>query len=1489
MTKAHLLALLSIALIGCDRPDKEVNGVVESVTTDGGVALPSPLCTADAQVSAKCFGPWRYQPYVAPCYKSAPSWDCPGSAHSTCQRYSLCADPSFGVAYYRDVDSTFTAHGDPDLNCVTGPTGKPKCTRTCNYDNVDFNTPATAEMKRIGGSSFGIGACTITGGTTCADKCNITVHGVPVYNTQRAYPCPLENYECGTENTCRTASNGLDAPTACGPDLPRLSSNGMTLADLQSSSSAPIYGALCTTCDDKAMTTHADVQAKYACLDGNLQAGYGTRALTIRELKLILELRANDLDETQRQKILGYYQSDATSEETSCGADWQPPAADPACTADLTGINARLVACNHLLLPHAGLDAAVALLPDCAAMGEDIDGLADNTCHKSDYQAAFRNLMIAMGKRVVETPFGQATPSQADLQLRLYALGAWYDAMAARYPAGTDRTPLYQDTSLLEATFWRNLRAAAMSRVEQADQPGAVVQVADLDATRAAALETDRQVLLAAFTVRPSTTTLPISNASLLFIVADSLQGISDRSGDLAVYHDLGCQFRASACTPQSTKVSSMFSVLGALDDASKLSAALSSATLLKSDPWGVALSTLSAQHATLEKAILDVTGAATYSPSLLSTVAGPYAPEPLVALGRVQQRARAATDSFTLRGLFDSTLRRQLGFGIQEQYVNDITGSFNTLTGALQGSLQRYQDQLTTLVSQLVAQIHNQGEQTTITDNVKRLLAQSKQLSDQEAGLRWSAGQDANRFGALSAAFQATVSAPDVDLNLQVDRQTQDFNVPTWEARFPPNTLRETLAFNTIAVQVGGATWKMSVAPGEQLHFGTTGLWAPTCAMEKYVPPDYMPSAKDIGSIDFSKINFAAATTGSEGWALSISGGVVSAHSYSNGYLNGTTDTYSDTYSGCGSVTESLSLTDGTAGATGSFANSWCSTESHAQTSSHNYTNTDSNDTDARETAALAGGVRLEKTPFPTLPAGALLLVEMKPGGNSYADIFRLHVVGHESAFVFDKPADLYLVVNDLGDPTCAAAKPQQTAPQIKVSTVRTRGLGAIIQQVYAGMSNAQAVVRGERDRLIAQVELMPTDTKHLHDLAWNELHNACGCDPAELPSVVNSLFGAFIDQEVLQIERLLKIQALQKQETLVGLELNQIKDDLSRAQNEGRLLQLVPAWTLRNLDGMLLRTDAQRLAKVMTGEIYPIVHLRYPTVINAVNADSSTYMSTLTGSDWSTSMVVIEQAAQALASNLSKDLTDTIRTTKHPEPVTIGIRFPKPGVTPIAAPWKVADASRSAAVWQGLAAGRINFSITPEDLYDPHGGGLVLTCGDAVPVIRSMAIYGVLTGAPVGTDTVLNGWNYRIPMNVGDQLFANVSAADTFELASDWRANPVHLWFGAISNATSTDMLTNKIAPSQTANGLSPFSSFDVDLASVLPPANPAGNPFQYVNELLLEFEVETATTPQPLTWVGVCRDVPLPPPAPPPPGKPSSGGSGPIYSPPPPIVVD
>jgi hypothetical protein len=492
---------------------------------------------------------------------------------------------------------------------------------------------------------------------------------------------------------------------------------------------------------------------------------------------------------------------------------------------------------------------------------------------------------------------------------------------------------------------------------------------------------------------------------------------------------------------------------------------------------------------------------------------------------------------------------------------------------------------------------------------------------------------------------------------------------------------------------------------------------------------------------------------------------------------------------------------------------------------------------TQARQSASFTSGIRLPSTPLKVAPAGSLVAVLTR--ANSPVDIIDVRVVQADDLIVAPDPGagnavDVHLVVNDGIGAGCTP----DTANQLQLDMVKTVPEGNVAKLLGPAMSQTLTAIEAEAPAILAQGQLSADEATSLRSGAWLRLQQALpqGLGLAGLPS-----------------EQLL-------------LELAANADELGAAEQEGRLLFLIPRWRLRDLSGVDLAQTTEALAQSLSAYVAPIFELRDPARYTSFPAQVSGQLSSLidlpiTGAleDQVSKLIAFAQAARTAVSAASFELPDTFRR-------TIVIAIPRPPTAtvphPISPPWQQVPAATAKAFWNSVTdgTGQLSHSATitlsPSDLYVFGGARATLACSDIqselAPVVRRVAVY-LDTQAPP-------------PNQLGIELPARAAGTRdvTFPLVGhlmtlapdDARGMPLSLPVLIGSAGEALDKFSPSGGPDQglgVGAGLSPFTSFELDMTS-LGAAN-VQDIWNNTQALYLMFEVERNVSFDP-TWVeGVC----------------------------------
>ncbi|MCY1047262.1 PA14 domain-containing protein [Corallococcus sp. bb12-1] len=1172
------------------------------------------------------------------------------------------------------------------------------------------------------------------------------------------------------------------------------------------------------------------------------------------------------------------YFDDVDFTSSNCGA-WTPPTEAQTCTSTDT-VDATLALCQRMAQGHVPVGRVASVWQWC--MDAATSAAAVQCSGPSPYPQAWYTLTKALLQKDVVALQRDAVGGlvQSDLQARLSRINQWY-GLARTKVFANDPAPqvLWKDLDAVFAELWKSAYAGGLL-TDNSEQ----LKAADPFNT---GLATDRVLLTAALTPMGGSTALPLEGAPLLLLLGDGLHGLHDRLADVSVMHDLGCRFMVCAGTPPvRTEVSELWNLLGALAEESTLNSALQGATNLALAPternaWRGLFELMRVRHATLRSAVTEVFAVSGYDKKLLLETPASRMPMPALRLSRSLLDGNTRTASYVKTGSFLPSARNSLRAGIQEskrgQLDDRIAQRIQELTLAQAEFTQHRSD----YVSDRLAEMGNAQQLGSIQDQLKLRLTQFDQLSMDLVGLRSNAALEEAAFSDFATAFKVASESEQADLaRLAITRGPVDhLSITAGEAHFVPGLQAGGVA--TYAVRQGASPWTRSANAGDIINVSARNQWAPTCVLSHAQLRKPLDAAGTLGGV-----NVNGALTGTEGFLVSFSDSAFTAESNAASKYAGA----SASARGCaGAKVESGAGWNFIVKAEASvyaYAEMCLAGEVGTRTSSDN-----SDGSDQRVSASYNTGIRLAGTPFPTLPAGALLLVQLEHDTHLLRDVQVVQpsmsvIIGRKAGLGAQQPdpgVDLYLVAND-------AAKVRQsgslqdctpdTSHALSVDVQRLVPAGTVVRQMAPAMAWVLTDMRAATEALVNQGRVLSLDMAARRQATQSALITACReeshcadtgtcntvCDLSQFPPSLMSLYDTFVAKELARLERKVEIRAVERQMELATLDMKALSNDQAATEAQGRVLRLVPAWSLRNLDGEKLRTRTQNLSVLVTDYLYPVLDLRYPFVLEALKTRQA--FQDLVRADWSQSYVGLAD----LQLNAVTEVTGALAMGRFQDPdpnySLIALSFPRPGFPATASPWLKASPERSSAVWASLldtSNPRAAFSVqlTPADFYTAPGGFAgALQCTDGTPILHRLGLYFVRSGGTSTTNenTTLNGQPLRASSIFEPELtFTGPQGLKTYYVEDEpvegpkWRVGQSRILFGPSADAASTFQSRElTLADNQQAaggDGLSPFVSARFDVTGLR--TNPI-HPLDAASELVLVLQVDRRTVvsmPQPL----------------------------------------
>ncbi|RYG65478.1 hypothetical protein EON77_18500, partial [bacterium] len=313
------------------------------------------------------------------------------------------------------------------------------------------------------------------------------------------------------------------------------------------------------------------------------------------------------------------------------------------------------------------------------------------------------------------------------------------------------------------------------------------------------------------------------------------------------------------------------------------------------------------------------------------------------------------------------------------------------------------------------------------------------------------------------------------------------------------------------------------------------------------------------------------------------------------------------------------------------------------------------------------------------------------------------------------DKPLDYYMVVNDLG--VCGDRfSTGGTGLTVQITQLQPAGVRGVA--LGRAMSTTIDALRERARNLATQGEILPSEAAQLKSEAFERLTTACSCDPRTYPSHYLGFYDAWVDSELVRLERLVAIRKAEFSLVQLATELKAYADDLGAARDQGRLLELLPMWTVNNFAGDKLRIDMVRVISLLN-EMHPVGKIRYPAALASIQ-NSSTIQGHLRSLLNDASVKPLDALASQLdlvATEILASFRDEVRKSPEASQTTVqaGISFVRPdlysrdasGRSVVAHPETLSgfapvSEARSRAVWELARAGkRVPFPIAPSDLF--------------------------------------------------------------------------------------------------------------------------------------------------------------------------------------------
>jgi hypothetical protein len=275
-------------------------------------------------------------------------------------------------------------------------------------------------------------------------------------------------------------------------------------------------------------------------------------------------------------------------------------------------------------------------------------------------------------------------------------------------------------------------------------------------------------------------------------------------------------------------------------------------------------------------------------------------------------------------------------------------------------------------------------------------------------------------------------------------------------------------------------------------------------------------------------------------------------------------------------------------------------------------------------------------------------------------------------------------------------------------------------------------AALADEAEDLFTTGPVLPSELGQQRADAWDELEARLPGSLEEYPAAYRNFFQRWLETQLAQLERRAAMTELGRAARQKRVELETLERDLALAADSSRLLQLQSRWILRALSGAKLARPLDALRRLAIEELFPVVHLAYPSVLADIQGSQSTTIDDLLNLDFMLPTVDAATLANDFLAEVQTRLAAADRR-ENTNVAKIALAFRRPGdCNPLFEPCETTirsvSAARAAEAWAPFdpraTDGFGKLTLDPLDLYEGGTGYASLGCFESMPVIRSMAL---------------------------------------------------------------------------------------------------------------------------------------------------------------------
>ncbi|WP_428266731.1 proprotein convertase P-domain-containing protein [Haliangium sp.] len=919
----------------------------------------------------------------------------------------------------------------------------------------------------------------------------------------------------------------------------------------------------------------------------------------------------------------------------------------------------------------------------------------------------------------------------------------------------------------------------------------------------------DTDGLLSSFTLEVTGTELgrPVAGETFLAVLGQSVAATIDRMHGLNTYHDFACAVEDCVANPPASKLATLWRAMSTLDEHQSLASISSGMTDPGFSEWGATLGVVAQDdyvNAQLSALANDELGMP-YQDAL----DGPADawPAPVRRVVTALRTAKEHIANFDGSGQFSGDNGQFLQTAVHVSKRTQIRDYIqNKAFGAagLDNRNQEYESDILAIVDRVVQDLGADTNLTAALDREQALADEYDDLAARRAAHVVAAGDAGNHEAELLAALESVDGVIDGTSYFQVSSVAgSPLLLSGADSAWTPG------AGDITSFAASGA---IAVDKDMLLSLNTSGTWAPKCSLAAV--QTLTPDGSSFGPISFPiSGGVPNPETGPEGYALQAAGNSFQAYNYAS------TETSTDTASVNFQVCAGGGMFGISAQACAGYGHQWSWQDSSSESSGH----------DARLSATFSGGLHLANTPFPVGAVGSLLAVELPRGATDLSQVRDVHLVrtGNTVVRVADD-SDVYLVVNDM------ACNDQDATHQLNVVGAILASEHDIAKNMLGRIRYTLLEVASYRDQLVSTRDILSTELGAIRSNALLDVisSEATGCPAndnvcfpqvpvSSYPEALRVIFDAFLDKEILRLERAVRIANIDRELRILRDQLATVSAEIVNAERTQALITLLPSWHMRSLREDYLRTTALDLTRAIQEYFLPVFSLWHPQSLSNLRVNNTSTLDNLTGVDLNTSLNVAVDDVLDLTVVLLDAYDDAAINGDSSNPelrnVIVSLNAAPPDCNPLfcdpaggTVNFRRLDTTITDPIWDTLElGGGVTLPIGPDDIYQDGSASGQIACNRQMPVLHHMALM-VKTPFPyTGQDRKLNG-----QYNGREQTFLTQDGPSSYTLINDaWLPFDMPVLY--VSDESSIESVFNSLINSPTAPGvigLSPFTSFQM-----------------------------------------------------------------------------